>query len=70
MTPDANKALIRRYFEAIDTRRDSAVVDELLAPDFVSHNPSPGFGVDREGQKGPSSTSLRQPPMGITSSTT
>ena len=47
-----NKAIVRRYFEAIDARRDPAVVDEFLAPDFLSHNPSPGFGTDREGQKG------------------
>ncbi|MDP9370315.1 MAG: ester cyclase [Chloroflexota bacterium] len=52
MSAEENKALIRRYFEAIDTRRDPIVVDEFLAPDFVSHNPSPGFGSDREGQKG------------------
>ncbi len=52
MAIEENKALVRRYFEAIDARRDPAVVDEFLAPDFVSHNPSPGFGSDREGQKG------------------
>ena len=52
MSVEENKALVRRYFEAIDARRDPAVVDEFLAPDFVSHNPSPGFGPDREGQKG------------------
>ena len=52
MSANENKALIRRYFAEIDERRDPAVVDEFLAPDFVSHNPSPGFGTDREGQKG------------------
>ncbi len=51
MSAEENKALVRRYFEAIDDRRDAAVVDEFLAPDFVSHNPSPGYGSDREGQK-------------------
>jgi steroid delta-isomerase-like uncharacterized protein len=52
MSAEENKSLVRRYFEAIDARRDPAVVDEFLAPDFVSHSPSPGFGSDREGQKG------------------
>jgi steroid delta-isomerase-like uncharacterized protein len=51
MSIDENKALVRAYFEAIDAKRDSSVVDEYLAEDFVSHNPSPGFGSDREGQK-------------------
>src|SRR5436309_2628877 len=51
MSADENKAIVRRYFEAIDARRDPAVVDEFLAADFVSHNPSPGFGSDREGQR-------------------
>jgi predicted ester cyclase len=51
MTIEDNKALVRSYFEAVDARRDSSVVDEFLAADFVSHNPSPGFGPDREGQK-------------------
>jgi steroid delta-isomerase-like uncharacterized protein len=51
VSAEENKALVRRYFEAIDARRDPAVVDEFLAPDFVSHNPSPGYGPDREGQK-------------------
>lgn len=52
MSTEGNKELVRRYFAAIDERRDPAVVDEFLSPDFVSHNPSPGFGPDREGQKG------------------
>ena len=50
MSAEENKALVRRYFEAIDARRGQAVVDEFLAPDVVSHHPSPGFGSDREGQ--------------------
>ncbi len=52
MSPQENEALVRRDFEAIDARRDPAVVDEFLASDFVSHHPSPGFGSDRGGQKG------------------
>lgn len=51
MSAEANKALVRRYFEAIDARRDPAMLDEFLAPDFLTHNPPPGFAPDREGQK-------------------
>jgi predicted ester cyclase len=51
MTAEENKALIRRYFEEIDARRDASVLDEFVAPDFVDHNPSPGFTPDLEGLK-------------------
>ncbi|MBI2321017.1 MAG: ester cyclase [Chloroflexi bacterium] len=51
MSTEANKALVRRYFEAIDARRDPAVLDEFLAPDFLTHNPPPGFAPDLDGQK-------------------
>ena len=43
MSVEKNKALVRRYFEAIDARRVPAVVDEFLGIDFVSHSPSPGL---------------------------
>jgi predicted ester cyclase len=51
MTAEENKALIRRYFEEIDARRDASVLDEFVAPDFIDHNPSPGFTPDLEGLK-------------------
>jgi predicted ester cyclase len=51
---EENKALIRRYIEAIDGNRTSdwGVLDEYLAEDFVAHNPAaPGVSLDREGMK-------------------
>ena len=55
MSAEENKALIRRYFEEIDAaargKRDTSVLDEFLAPDFVDHDPSPGFAPDSEGLK-------------------
>ena len=38
MSPEENKAVVRRWFEETDKGND-AVVDELCAPDYVDHNP-------------------------------
>ncbi len=49
-----NKALIRRYIEAIDqnTSGDWNFLDDYIAEDFVAHNPPiPGVSLDREGMK-------------------
>jgi steroid delta-isomerase-like uncharacterized protein len=54
MSTDANKALIRRYVEAIDanTTGDWSFLDEYIAEDFVAHNPPiPGVSLDRDGMK-------------------
>jgi predicted ester cyclase len=39
---EQNKALVRRLFEAEGAGGDVDVLEELLAPDFVGHNPLPG----------------------------
>ncbi len=54
MTAKDNKALIRRYFEAIDAAckaGNADILDEFLAPDFITHNPPPGMVPTREGAK-------------------
>src|SRR5947209_426141 len=55
MTLEENKALIRRYYEEIDASaqdgRGASVLDEFVAPDFVNHNPSPGFAPNLVGLK-------------------
>jgi steroid delta-isomerase-like uncharacterized protein len=51
---DENKALIRRYIEAIDGNDSSdwSILDEFIAEDVVVHNPQlPGVTPDREGIK-------------------
>jgi steroid delta-isomerase-like uncharacterized protein len=51
---EENKALVRRYLEAIDNNETDEwdVLDEFLAPDFVSHGGlPPGVSPDREGVK-------------------
>jgi predicted ester cyclase len=54
VSSDENKALIRRYIEAIDANGsdDWSVLDEYIAEDFVAHNPPiPGVSLDRQGMK-------------------
>jgi predicted ester cyclase len=54
VSSDENKALIRRYIEAVDANGsdDWSVLDEYIAEDFVAHNsPIPGVSLDREGMK-------------------
>ena len=41
MTPtDQNKALVRRFYEEID-KGNLAILDELVAEDYLDHNPPP-----------------------------
>jgi predicted ester cyclase len=54
MSTEANKALIRRYIQAIDENdsNDWNIIDEFVADDFVAHNPPfPGVSLDRDGLK-------------------
>jgi steroid delta-isomerase-like uncharacterized protein len=54
MSTEENKALIRRYIEAIDNNDSSdwSILDEFIAEDVVVHNPQlPGLTPDREGIK-------------------
>src|SRR5205085_857102 len=52
MSPTENKALVRRFYEEID-KGNIQVLDELVAEDYVDHNPPPfpGLGPGREGLK-------------------
>ena len=45
---EENKALVRRFIEALSTG-DLETLDELLAPDFVDHSLLPGQDPGREG---------------------
>ena len=49
MSPEENKAIVRRWFEETDKGND-AIVDELCAPDYVDHGPPlPGMPAGRAG---------------------
>jgi steroid delta-isomerase-like uncharacterized protein len=51
---EKNKALVRRYMEAVDAHEsdDWGVLDEFLGPEFISHGGlPPGVGSGRDGMK-------------------
>jgi predicted ester cyclase len=52
MTAEENKALVRRFFEEID-KGNIAILDELVAEDYIDHSPPPfpGLPPGREGVK-------------------
>src|SRR4051812_33938620 len=41
-TQQANKALIRRVFEEVIRAGDATAMRDLMAPDFLDHDPLPG----------------------------
>ena len=51
MSTEENKAIELRFFEEVVNKGNLAVLDELLAPDFVDHSAPPGIAADREGYK-------------------
>ncbi|HZR26388.1 MAG TPA: ester cyclase [Vicinamibacterales bacterium] len=52
MNPQQNKALVRRFFEEID-KGNIDIIDELVAENYIDHNPPPfpGLAPGREGIK-------------------
>ena len=51
MSTDENRARSRRFFEEVWGKGNLQVIDELTSPEFVDHNPVPGFPPGREGLK-------------------
>ena len=53
MSTDADKALVRSYYEEVLTKRDPRLVDDLFSPDYVYHYAGTPSGItsDREGFK-------------------
>ncbi len=49
MAAEENKQLVRRWFEQVD-RQNSDAIEEMLAPDYIDHNPPiPGLPPGRNG---------------------
>lgn len=42
MSIEDTKAIVRRYYEDVFTRRNPAALDDLFAPDFVGHSAAYG----------------------------
>ena len=51
MAIDENKVVIRRIYNNEALHRGVAYLDDLVAPDVVTHNPFPGTGPGIEGVK-------------------
>lgn len=51
MGAQENEALARRFIEEVWDKGNLRVLDEVLAPTYVDHNPLPGLPSDREGAK-------------------
>jgi predicted ester cyclase len=51
MTMEANKANVQRFVDEVVNGGNLAVIDELLAPDFVDHGGQPGVPPTRDGTK-------------------
>ncbi|MBI3968547.1 MAG: ester cyclase [Chloroflexi bacterium] len=47
MSIETNKSIVRRLFDEGVNGGDRAVVEELVAPDIVTHTPVPGIGPGR-----------------------
>ena len=51
MSVEENKAIELRFLEEVVNKGNLAVIDELVATDFVDHTAPPGLAPDREGYK-------------------
>lgn len=49
MTLEANKALVRRVFEEVIPAGDPTAMRDLVAPDFLDHDPLPGQPAGAQG---------------------
>lgn len=51
MTPEENKQFMQHFVEQTINQKNLAIIDELVAEDFIEHIPFPGQGPGREGLK-------------------
>ena len=51
MSLEQNKAIVRRLFDEVYNAKNIALIDDLIAPDFVDHNPVAGLEPGRAGFK-------------------
>jgi steroid delta-isomerase-like uncharacterized protein len=51
MSTEVNKAIVRRFYEEVFNRRNIDLIDELMATEFVNHDPTPVAARDRASMK-------------------
>jgi predicted ester cyclase len=51
MSAEANKSLVRRYYEEVLNGGETGLLDELAVPDYDEHSPFPGQPNGIEGLK-------------------
>jgi steroid delta-isomerase-like uncharacterized protein len=49
MSTEKNEQIVRRFYEAVFNQGNPGAVEDLVASNFVDHNPFPGQGADRRG---------------------
>ena len=49
MSPEDNKALVRRFVDEVQSGGNTDLIDEICSPEFVNHSAPPGLPADREG---------------------
>ena len=51
LSAEGKKNIMRRFSEEVWTKGSMAVMDQLVSPDLLDHNPFPGVSPGREGYK-------------------
>lgn len=51
MSPEDNKALVRRFVDEVQSKGNTDLIDEICSPEFVNHSAPPGLPADLEGIK-------------------
>ncbi len=51
MSTEDNKALVRRFYDEVITKKNLAAIDEFIDPNFVNHALPPGMPAGIEGER-------------------
>jgi predicted ester cyclase len=51
MSIEANKAVVRRFYEGVFNQRNIDLIDELMGPVFINHDPTPVAARDQASMK-------------------
>ena len=51
MSPEHNKAIVRRYLEEAWNKGNAGILDELMAPTYARYMSGQASPLNREGQK-------------------